>query len=278
MGTRVGYNSNTRWDLRGNSRLATIHAADKESRDKGGGVGDVVAVSVVRAWTRDNRYTLPQNGESNAMRHKAGRQRQGKSQRIVCFLMTFYVPHADIYRDANYVTAMAAVAGAVADEILSVMRAAADVQLSSDAADALGILAKQPTNVSVVALRSRTVPEETPEAEMVETQVIEESLDPIQKNAETAIASADTQTPTPKPSNLIKPYLQIGIFGVEANARRSVSSMTTKGLSASMSKLTLNNKPFWRVIVGPAATTTEMAAMRKTVTDAGFADAYAVKN
>ena len=90
MGTRVGYNSNTRWDLRGNSRLATIHAADKESRDKGGGVGDVVAVSVVRAWTRDNRYTLPQNGESNAMRHKAGRQRQGKSQRIVCFLMTFY--------------------------------------------------------------------------------------------------------------------------------------------------------------------------------------------
>ena len=152
------------------------------------------------------------------------------------------------------------------------------LQLSSDAADALGILAKQPTNVSVVALRSRTVPEETPEAEMVETQVIEESLDPIQKNAETAIASSDTPTPTPKPSSLIKPYLQIGIFGVEANARGSVSSMNTKGLSASMSKLTMNNKPFWRVIVGPAATTTEMTAMRKTVTDAGFADAYAVKN
>jgi cell division protein FtsN len=45
-----------------------------------------------------------------------------------------------------------------------------------------------------------------------------------------------------------------------------------------MSKLTLNDKPFWRVIVGPAATTAEMAAMRKTVTAAGFADAYAVKN
>jgi len=57
-----------------------------------------------------------------------------------------------------------------------------------------------------------------------------------------------------------------------------VSSMNTKGLSASMSKLTLNNKPFWRVIVGPAATTAEMAAILKIVTDAGFADAYAVKN
>ena len=37
------------------------------------------------------------------------------------------IPHADSYRDENYITAMAAVAGAVADEILSVMRAAADV-------------------------------------------------------------------------------------------------------------------------------------------------------
>jgi hypothetical protein len=45
-----------------------------------------------------------------------------------------------------------------------------------------------------------------------------------------------------------------------------------------MSDLKMNNKPFWRVIVGPAATTAEMAAILKIVTDAGFADAYAVKN
>jgi rare lipoprotein A len=149
------------------------------------------------------------------------------------------------------------------------------LQLSSDAADALGILAGQPTNVSVVALRRQSVPVETPEAE---NQVIEESLDPIQQTAEAAIAAADTPAPKPKPSSLRKPYLQIGIFGVEANARGAVSSVSAKGLSASMSKLTLNNKPFWRVIVGPAATTAEMSAMRKTVTAAGFADAYAVKN
>ena len=150
------------------------------------------------------------------------------------------------------------------------------LQLSSDAADALGILAGQPTQVSVVALRRQSVPVETPEAVKAENQVIEESLDPIQQTAEAAIAAADT--PAPKPSSLRKPYLQIGIFGVEANARGAVSSMSAKGLSASMSKLTLNNKPFWRVIVGPAATTAGMSAMRKTVTAAGFADAYAVKN
>ena len=147
------------------------------------------------------------------------------------------------------------------------------LQLSSDAADALGILAGQPTNVSVVALRRQSVL-----VEKAENQVIEESLDPIQQTAEAAIAAADTPTPKPKPSSLGKPYLQIGIFGVEANARGAVSSMSAKGLSASMSKLTLNDKPFWRVIVGPAATTAEMADMRKTVTAAGFADAYAVKN
>jgi cell division septation protein DedD len=147
------------------------------------------------------------------------------------------------------------------------------LQLSSDAADALGILAGQPTNVSVVALRRQSVL-----VEKAENQVIEESLDPIQQTAVAAIAAADTPTPKPKPSSLGKPYLQIGIFGVEANARGAVSSMSAKGLSASMSKLTLNDKPFWRVIVGPAATTAEMSAMRKTVTAAGFADAYAVKN
>lgn len=147
------------------------------------------------------------------------------------------------------------------------------LQLSSDAADALGISAGQPTNVSVVALRRQSVL-----VEKAENQVIEESLDPIQQTAEAAIAAADTPTPKPKPSSLGKPYLQIGIFGVEANARGAVSSMSAKGLSASMSKLTLNDKPFWRVIVGPAATTAEMSAMRKTVTAAGFADAYAVKN
>ena len=152
------------------------------------------------------------------------------------------------------------------------------LQLSSDAADVLGILGGQPTKVSVVALRRQSVPVETPEAVKAENQVIEESLDPIQQTAEAAIAAADTPTPNPKPSSLREPYLQIGIFGVEANARSAISSMNAKGLAASMSTLTLNKKPFWRVIMGPAATTAEMSAMRKTVTAAGFADAYAVKN
>ena len=92
------------------------------------------------------------------------------------------------------------------------------------------------------------------------------------------IVAVDIPTPALKLISLTKPYLQIGIFSVEANARDTVSSMTAKGLSASMSRLTLNNKSFWRVIVGPAATMANMSAMIKTVRAAGFDDAYAVKN
>lgn len=152
------------------------------------------------------------------------------------------------------------------------------LQLSSDTADALGILAGKPTDVSVVALRRQSVPVEQPDAENAKDQVVEESLDPIQQTAQTAIAAADAPKPAAQPSSLTKPYLQIGIFGVEANARGAAKGMTDKGLTASISKLTLNNKPFWRVIVGPAATAADMAKLRKTVTAAGFADAYAVKN
>jgi rare lipoprotein A len=152
------------------------------------------------------------------------------------------------------------------------------LQLSSDAADALGISAGQPTNLSVVALLRQSVPAATLDAEKAEDQVIEESLDLIKQSAETAIAAGDAPAQASTSKKLSKPYLQIGIFGVEANARGTVSSLTAKGLSASMSRLTLNNKPFWRVIVGPASTTANMSEMIKIVKAAGFADAYAVKN
>lgn len=152
------------------------------------------------------------------------------------------------------------------------------LQLSSDAADALGISAGQPTNVSVVALLRQSVPVATLDAEKAEDQVIEESLGLIKQSAKTAIAAGDAPAQVSTSKRLSKPYLQIGIFGVEANARGTVSSLTAKGLSASMSRLTLNNKPFWRVIVGPASTTANMSEMIKIVKAAGFADAYAVKN
>ena len=83
MGTRVGYNSNTRWDLRGNLRLATIHATDTESRGKRGGVGDEVAVSVVRAW--QPIHSPPKWREQcDAAQSRAGRAERNKNRKGPC--------------------------------------------------------------------------------------------------------------------------------------------------------------------------------------------------
>ena len=177
------------------------------------------------------------------------------------------------------------------------------LQISSDAAAALGVLAGAPVQLNVTALRREAV-EETPpdpvEAETVpEAIAVEETtLEPIAGVAAAAIDAsevADTTTaasastpaapePTeaaPAPiqrSSLEKPYIQVGIFSVEANANRTADNMRNAGVVPTVLKQSLNGKPFWRVIVGPARTTSERSALLKQIQDAGFSDAYAVTN
>src|SRR6056297_599156 len=113
------------------------------------------------------------------------------------------------------------------------------LQVSSDAAAALGMLAGAPTQLNVTALRREETPvAPEPEAEaatepLAETQDIEESaLDPVvgaaaaieaaEAQAQTAAAPAPVETPKPRPapraSALEKPFIQVGIFSVEENA------------------------------------------------------------
>ena len=107
--------------------------------------------------------------------------------------------------------------------------------------------------------------------------------------AKTAAKSATTQarpkarpeTATAKPKstksgNVAKPYIQLGIFGVEANAKNTAQSMRQRGIIPTIKKLELNDKPFWRVIVGPATSKQELNTILNKVKKAGFADAYAV--
>ena len=177
------------------------------------------------------------------------------------------------------------------------------LQLSSDAADSLGILAGQPTMVSVVALRRETVsvtPEpiaETadaiPQPDMIEEETLAAAAVAVATQAgpaaKTAAKSATTQarpkarpeTATAKPKstksgNVAKPYIQLGIFGVEANAKNTAQSMRQRGIIPTIKKLELNDKPFWRVIVGPATSKQELNTILDKVKKAGFADAYAV--
>ncbi|WP_103333738.1 SPOR domain-containing protein [Pseudotabrizicola formosa] len=166
------------------------------------------------------------------------------------------------------------------------------LQISSDAAAALGILAGAPADVSVIALR-REEATVTPDAskpildssETVETQ----SLDPIAgaaaaiDRAEAApvapgpaapvvgaaapapVAAAPVASPAPATGGRT---IQIGIFSVEANATRAAASLGAAGLQGTVRREESQGKPLWSV------TTTGDAAALSRAKGAGFPDAY----
>lgn len=171
------------------------------------------------------------------------------------------------------------------------------LQVSSDAAEALGMLAGQPAELNVTALRREEVEEEAPaaiEQTLDEPETIEEtSLDPI-ASAAAAIEAADggeapaadsAAAPTPEPesavqpaSSLTKPYIQLGIFSVEPNATKTAEDMRQAGMVPLIKKQSSSGKTFWRVLVGPSGTSSERAALLTKIKGLGFSDAYFVTN
>ena len=162
------------------------------------------------------------------------------------------------------------------------------LQISSDAAEALGMLAGAPAQLNVTALRKEEVADVAPEqTDTVDApaDVSETTLDPISSAAAAIEAAATTAevatapaTPQPVNSNLDKPFIQIGIFSVEANATRTAQQMRSAGLEASINRGERGGKPFWRVLVGPAANSAQRSSLLKQVKGQGFSDAYAVTN
>lgn len=165
------------------------------------------------------------------------------------------------------------------------------LQISSDAATALGILAGAPTKLNVTALSKVQEPAKSaqtqPTAATVDAapSVATASLDPVTTAAGAAIdAAKPTPASAPKPaartqtSSLSKPFLQIGIFSIEANANRAAKQMRGAGLAPTVKQSKINGKTFWRVVVGPAATSSERTKILSTIKSEGFTDAYAVSN
>lgn len=226
------------------------------------------------------------------------------------------------------------------------------VQLSSDAAAALNILAGQPTEVSIVAVRQEeiqveeqdpvisdeevgedaadtdedtgaaaataaaaagateaatpkkprgnflqrlfggnrrtTAPDtaaaadeaaaaESAAAPSVETQ----TLDPVTTGAAAAIAAADADDkPAPRParteapSGLRNPFVQVGLFTVEANAFSARDNLRSAGIVPTVLEGSNDNGPFWRVVVGPVTTKDDQAELLAQVKNLGFRDAF----
>ncbi|MCV2866554.1 SPOR domain-containing protein [Defluviimonas sp. WL0075] len=226
------------------------------------------------------------------------------------------------------------------------------IQMSSDAAVALGALAGQPVKISIVALRKVEVAEE-PKPEAAPASDIEtKAIDPVAATAAAAIAKAEAGSkPVARPSKaktkaaepvpaaseekakkpakpakmdaavvapkaaeqkpeapkadaapapaaapadeapkaeapaqdsaplsgvLAKPYVQIGTFSSEDNAKRAALDLSKTGLSAVVRKAGEEATPTWRVIVGPALSAAERDALLERVKAAGYPDAFAV--
>lgn len=148
------------------------------------------------------------------------------------------------------------------------------LQVSSDAASALGMLAGAPSNLNVTALRRQTMPEPTEAIIETPAAIDTATLEPTANVTPAAPAPSKPKTP----STLSKPFIQIGIFSVEQNAKNTAASMQQMGIVPLIKKQSSNGKTFWRVIVGPATNDTERSDLFKKVKSAGFGDAYAVTN
>ncbi len=188
------------------------------------------------------------------------------------------------------------------------------LQVSSDAADALGLLAGAPAKISVTALRREEAAAETDAkkpildanegiatttlaadaaaaieaaapadkpADKTDDNTAPKPADkPADKPAATAPAAA-APSPAPKAGPAIPVVsgkqggtLQIGIFSVEENANRAAATLGKAGIEASVRKETTQGKTWWSVTAKGAG---DRAGFLAKVKGLGFKDAYFVK-
>lgn len=174
------------------------------------------------------------------------------------------------------------------------------VQVSSDAAEALGMLAGQPADLSIVALR-REEPEPEPEPASVATEAAEAdapvetadieqtSIEAVTAGAAAAIAAAEGVTPTPDTPTaqaadqapaptpvLTESFVQIGIFNERGNADKAANAMKKAGIASTVTQGQSNGTPYWRVLAGPTTSDKDKDALLEKVKRLGYKDAYAV--
>jgi hypothetical protein len=146
------------------------------------------------------------------------------------------------------------------------------LQISSDAADALGVLAGQPVSLNVTALRREEAPEaapapEAPILDAAET-VAPAANAPVTEIAAAAIDNAQAAAPATPAAAGGNTRVQVGIFSVEANATRAADKLAKAGIKADVRPETTQGKAFWSVIASGDK------SILKKVKAAGFGDAY----
>ena len=125
-----------------------------------------------------------------------------------------------------------------------------------------------------------------PAAEVIETEILDDQLamaqipapQPAAPEPQQSRPAAPPATPVTQPAaTLERPYIQLGIFSVEGNARSAETMARNSGLSARTVEGRTQGNAFWRVVIGPAQTQSEQAELLARVKSLGFNDAYTVR-
>ena len=127
--------------------------------------------------------------------------------------------------------------------------------ISSDAAKALNIAQNDQTKVQIIAVRAAE-----------RTSITPTIAEPNKSDS----ASIETK--------LSKPFIQVGIFGVENNANKTKDQMLKLNLPVNILDFQIKGKLYWRVVAGPASSSDNRRSMLKTIKSAGFTDAYFISN
>lgn len=168
-------------------------------------------------------------------------------------------------------------------------------ELASAASDAPGASSENAASErprGLAALFRRRAPEPEISAEAVaagvETGTIEtRALENVTATAAAALDRAESAPPAapastgarnvPAPGAPDRPFVQVGIFSVEANAERAAAILRGDGLTATIRSGETNGRSYWRVTAGPASDGAERDRLIAAARRLGFDDAYAVR-
>jgi len=175
------------------------------------------------------------------------------------------------------------------------------IQLSSDAAVALGVIAGSPTEISIVVLRRESVVVDAPPAPETGAVTDENMVAPARRAVVAAPVAAPapavasgagiaaiveqtladvpaTEEAEPAPvNNLRKPYIQIGTFAEREQAEELVTLLANEGVQAEIQANDPENPTLYRVISGPVSTRRERTARLRIIKGLGYIDAFFVR-
>ncbi|MEM6408600.1 MAG: SPOR domain-containing protein [Pseudomonadota bacterium] len=184
------------------------------------------------------------------------------------------------------------------------------LQVSSDAAEALGMLAGQPAKLSVVALKKEKIAPppaaapidgagaaEAAEVEAATAGIEAKPLDPVDVASSAIERAAPTQrpaaaaapaaaTPAAAPaataprdtSSLPNPFIQVGTFSNKSNADAAADRLRQAGIIPTTKTSTGSSGTLYRVLVGPASDIEERKVLLTQVQGLGFDDVYFANN